>query len=147
MGSRIPDVFYVSSYFYDRAADAGLLDEKDAHAVVSPRLFKDMAEDVCDLDLKSVQSKYDRVQEEHSPYFCLDLTYAHTLLTGGFNIPDEQEIVLVKQVKYRGDYGMYHNENLIPMSLAPTDYLTIPHSLSCAVEVAWALGAGINLLS
>jgi apyrase len=119
-GSRIPDVFYVSSYFWDRAADAGLLDDdKDTHAVVSPRHFKNMAEDVCDLDVKSVQSKYSRLQEEHSPYFCLDLTYAHTLLTGGFNIPDEQEITLVKKVKYRGEY----------------------------VEVAWALGAGINMLS
>ena len=119
-GSRIPEVFYVSSYFWDRAADAGLLDDdKDTHAVVSPKHFKDMAEDVCDLDVQSVQSKYGRIPKEHSPYFCLDLTYAHTLLTGGFNIPDEQEIVLVKKVKYKDDY----------------------------VEVAWALGAGINLLS
>jgi apyrase len=119
-GSRIPDIFYVSSYFWDRAADAGILDDdKDTHAVVSPKDFKEMAEDVCDLDVKSVKSRYSRVQEEHSPYFCLDLTYAHTLLTGGFNIPDEQDITLVKKVKYKGDY----------------------------VEVAWALGAGINLLS
>ena len=104
-GSRIPDVFYVSSYFWDRAADAGILDDdKDTHAVVSPRHFKDVAEDVCDLDVKSVQSKFSRIQKEHSPYFCLDLTYAHTLLTGGFNIPEEQEITLVKKVKYHGDY-------------------------------------------
>lgn len=104
-GSRIPDVFYVSSYFWDRAADAGILDDdKDTHAVVSPRHFKDVAEDACDLDVKSVQSKFSRIQKEHSPYFCLDLTYAHTLLTGGFNIPEEQEITLVKKVKYHGDY-------------------------------------------
>lgn len=119
-GTRVPDIFYVSSYFWDRAADAGILDDdKDTHAVVSPRHFKDMAEEACELDVDSVESKYGRIQKEHSPYFCLDLTYAHTLLTGGFNIPDEQEITLVKKVKYRGDY----------------------------VEVAWALGAGINMLS
>ena len=119
-GPRIPDVFYVSSYFWDRAADAGLLDdEKDTHAIVSPKHFKSLAEDVCDLDVHSVKKTYSRIQEEHSPYFCLDLTYAHTLLTGGFNIPEEQEITLVKKVKYKGEY----------------------------IEVAWALGAAINMLS
>ena len=119
-GSRIPDVFYVSSYFWDRAADAGLLDdEKDIEAVVSPNHFKSHAEDACDMDVHSVKKTYSRLQDEHSPYFCLDLTYAHTLLTGGFNIPEDKEITLVKKVKYKGEY----------------------------VEVAWALGAGINMLS
>lgn len=119
-GPRIPDVFYVSSYFWDRAADAGLLnDEKDTHAIISPKHFKSLAEDVCDLDVHSVKKSYSRIQEEHSPYFCLDLTYAHTLLTGGFNIPEEQEITLVKKVKYKGEY----------------------------IEVAWGLGAAINMLS
>ncbi|KAI8110376.1 hypothetical protein M9435_002051 [Picochlorum sp. BPE23] len=119
-GSRIPEIFYVSSYFWDRAADAGLLDDdKATQAVVSPKHFKDHAEEACDMDVKSVKKTYPRIQEEHSPYFCLDLTYAHTLLTTGFKIPEDREITLVKKVKYKGEY----------------------------VETAWALGAAINMLS
>lgn len=34
----------------------------------------------------------------HRPFFCLDLSYAHTLLTKGFKIPDDASITLVKKV-------------------------------------------------
>ena len=33
--------------------------------------------------------------EELRPFFCLDLSYAHTLLTKGFKIPDDAQITLV----------------------------------------------------
>lgn len=34
--------------------------------------------------------------EELRPFFCLDLSYAHTLLTKGFKIPDDAQITLVR---------------------------------------------------
>lgn len=39
-----------------------------------------------------------QVQDVHRPFFCLDLSYAHTLLTKGFKIPDDASITLVKKV-------------------------------------------------
>lgn len=39
-----------------------------------------------------------QVQEAHRPFFCLDLSYAHTLLTKGFKIPESTTITLVKKV-------------------------------------------------
>ena len=39
-----------------------------------------------------------QVQEIHRPFFCLDLSYAHTLLTEGFDIPETTTVTLVKKV-------------------------------------------------
>lgn len=118
-GPRIPGIFYVSSYFWDRAADAGLITEEDAaQAVVAPHHFERVAKKVCPMDVEDIETAFPRVQEPHRPYFCLDLTYAHTLLTRGFKIPREKEIILVKSVKYKGEL----------------------------VEAAWPLGAAINML-
>ena len=119
-GPRIPERFYVSSYFWDRAADAGLLnDETATEMTVAPKHFKDHAQEACELDVEDVRKTYPRIQDDNSPYFCLDLTYAHTLLTRGFKIPEEKEVTLVKKVKYKGDN----------------------------VEASWPLGAGIDMLS
>ena len=41
-----------------------------------------------------------QVQEIHRPFFCLDLSYAHTLLTEGFDIPEATTITLVKKVSW-----------------------------------------------
>lgn len=59
-----------------------------------------------------------QVQEAHRPFFCLDLSYAHTLLTHGFKIPESTTITLVKRVQYKKEQ----------------------------IEAAWPLGAAINLL-
>jgi apyrase len=118
-GPRIPDLFYVSSYFWDRAAEAGIVDGSSAlQAAVKPLHFKDAAQKVCSLDVEGVGSKFPEVQEAHRPYFCLDLTYAHTLLTSGFKIPESKEVTLVRKVEYQGEL----------------------------IEAAWPLGAAINML-
>lgn len=118
-GPRLPDSFYVSSYFWDRAAEAGLVDGKDAvQAAINPSSFKKMAQHACALDVNTLAEKFPEVQEEHRPYFCLDLTYAHVLLTSGFKIPDMQKLTLVKKVEYQGEM----------------------------IEAAWPLGAAINML-
>ena len=59
-----------------------------------------------------------QLPEEVRPFFCLDLSYAHMLLTKGFKLNEESTITLVKKVEYNGD----------------------------AVEAAWPLGAAINTL-
>lgn len=59
-----------------------------------------------------------QMAEELRPFFCLDLSYAHTLLTRGFKIPEDAQITLVKRVEYNGDL----------------------------IEAAWPLGAAINVL-
>lgn len=59
------------------------------------------------------------VPEAHAPYFCLDLSFCHTVLTQGFDLPEQGELSLVKQVKYNGQ----------------------------AVEAAWPLGAAVHELS
>lgn len=118
-GPRLPDSFYVSSYFFDRAIEAGVIGEKDAiQATIDPTHFKRAAEEICPLHVESIAEKYPDVQEEHRPYFCLDLTYAHVLLTSGFKIPNVQELTLVKRVEYQGEI----------------------------IEAAWPLGAAINML-
>lgn len=118
-GPRIPSVFYVSSYFWDRAADAGLVDDDvTSQAFLRPQHFEEAAKKACSLRVDELTSVFPRVMETHRPYFCLDLTYAHTLLVNGFKIPNHKEIVLVKRVEYEGRL----------------------------VEAAWPLGAAINKL-
>ena len=118
-GSRLPGVFYVSSYFWDRAADAGLVDDASAtQATLAPHHFKRLAKQACALHVSAVEEAFPRVVDDHRPFFCLDLTYAHTLLTHGFKIPEEKEVTIVKKFEYKGEY----------------------------VEAAWPLGAAINLL-
>lgn len=119
-GPRIPGVFYVSSYFWDRAADAGLVnDDKAIQAKVHPGQFGRAAEKACPLDVAALEASFPRVQEAHRPFFCLDLTYAYSLLTHGFKIPKDKEVTLVKKVAYKGE----------------------------TVEAAWPLGAAINMLN
>lgn len=118
-GPRVPSIFYVSSYFFDRAHEAGLITDAEANeAMVAPRHFKDIAKKACDLHVDHVETQFPRVQEPHRPYFCLDLTYAHTILTHGFKIAEEKEVTLVKRVKYKNEF----------------------------IEAAWPLGAAINML-
>ncbi len=38
------------------------------------------------------------LQEAHAPYFCLDLSFCHTVLTQGFDLSESTPITLVKQV-------------------------------------------------
>ena len=38
------------------------------------------------------------LQEAHAPYFCLDLAFCYTVLTQGFDLPENTELTLVKQV-------------------------------------------------
>jgi apyrase len=85
---------------------------------VAPREFGALAERACSTSLADLAAAFPALGEELRPFFCLDLAYAHTLLTRGFKIPEDARIHLVKRVEYNGDL----------------------------VEAAWPLGAAINAL-
>lgn len=113
-------IYYVSSYFWDRAQDSGIISKDDAiDWKVSPNDFANKAREVCGKNLEDITKLYPAVKSDAAPYFCLDLSFCHTLLTKGFKVPADQKITLVKQVKYR-------DQN---------------------IEAAWPLGAAINDLS
>lgn len=118
-GAGVKQVF-VSSYFFDRAVDAAIVaDPKALSAPTTPAAYRAAAEKACGQDPQAVTAAFPGVPAEQATYFCLDLTYCHSLLTEGFGIADKQEFTLVKQVEYNG---------------AP-------------VEAAWPLGAAIDELS
>jgi apyrase len=119
-GSRVPGVFYISSYFWDRAADAGLLPDANAiQAAIRPQQFGEVAHKACRAgSIDDVGAAFPALPEELRPFWCLDLVYAHSLLTKGFKIKENSIITLVKRVDYKGEH----------------------------VEAAWPLGAAINLL-
>jgi apyrase len=85
---------------------------------VTPKEFGSLAAKACSSKLDDLGAAFPSVKEDIRPFFCLDLAYAHILLTKGFKIPEEASIRLVKRVQYNGDL----------------------------IEAAWPLGAAINAL-
>lgn len=119
-GNRHPTAFYVSSYFWDRATDAGIIREQDAIMWdLKPADLVTAATLACSTPIVGLAALFPKVGSDQAPYLCLDLTFQHTLLTAGFKIPESTKVSLVKRVKY-------HSQE---------------------VEAAWPLGAGINVLS
>jgi len=116
-----PRAYYVSSYFWDRAVDAGIVEDASAiEWATSPADFARRAAAACGKTHDDVHKTFGgRVHKEAAPYFCLDLSFCHTVLTQGFDLPEDAPIKLVKQVMYKG---------------AP-------------VESAWPLGAAIAALA
>lgn len=117
-GPKVPKVFYISSYFWDRASDAGLVAEDAIEAYVKPSAFVELAEKACAAGLEEIAMIFPKVHEDIRPFFCMDLSYVHTLLIKGFKVPDETQVTLVKKVEYNGEH----------------------------IEAAWPLGAAINLM-
>jgi len=78
--------------------------------------FKNAAEKACGVPLSSVRTEYHGVEEKDAPYLCMDLTFAHALLSKGFERHAWEDFTLVKRIEYDGK----------------------------PVEAAWALGAALN---
>nr|BAK78981.1 apyrase [Mimosa pudica] len=110
---------FVASFFFDRAAEAGFVDSKLPTATVRPVNFKEAAKRACEKNIEDAKSTYKHVDEGNLPYLCMDLVYQYTLLVDGFGLDPQQEITLVKQVKYNG----------------------------ALVEAAWPLGSAIEAVS
>lgn len=119
-GSKVPAVFYISSYFWDRAQDVGLIpDDKAISVVIKPSAFRTKGDLACRTPMQHLPTEFPSVEESQRPYMCMDLSFLHTLLTQGFKVPENAEITIVKKVQYKKEQ----------------------------IEAAWPLGAAINLLS
>uniref|UniRef100_A0A3B5Q4A5 nucleoside diphosphate phosphatase n=1 Tax=Xiphophorus maculatus TaxID=8083 RepID=A0A3B5Q4A5_XIPMA len=80
------NVFYAFSYYFDRAVDAGLINNVQG-GTVRVRDFKKRAKEAC-----NKMSEFPAV----SPFLCMDLTYITCLLKDGFGFKDS---TLTKKVK------------------------------------------------
>ncbi|XP_054807664.1 apyrase 2-like [Prosopis cineraria] len=110
---------FVASFFFDRAAEAGIADPNLPVAKVHPVDFEDAAKRACETKLEDAKSTYPSVEEGNLPFICMDLVYQYTLLVDGFGLDPWQEITLVKKVKYQDSL----------------------------VEAAWPLGSAIEAVS
>ena len=111
--------FYVSSYFWDRAQQAGLVPEGALQVKLTPGAYLEAAQTACAAPSGGIGEAFPGVPSgADGQLFCLDVVYCHALLTSGFGLEEAQEVTLVKQVEYRGE----------------------------GVEAAWPLGAAINSL-
>lgn len=119
--ARTDTSYYVSSYFWDRAIESGIItDERALSWKATPGTFAAKASSACSVpDTSSLLKLHPSVKPDQAPFFCLDLSYCHQLLTAGFKLPPSAPITLVKQVEYNGQN----------------------------IEASWAVGAAVNDLS
>ncbi|CAG9466246.1 unnamed protein product [Pedinophyceae sp. YPF-701] len=111
---------YAASYLFDRAIDVGIVGADATLAKITPSMYEDMAEKAChEDDAGTVKGLFRNVRKDKDAQFlCLDLVFCHSVLTGGFGIPGDQEVTLARRIMYNGD----------------------------DVEVTWTLGAAINTI-
>lgn len=110
---------FVASFFFDRAAEAGIINPSLAVAKVRPADYESAANRACATGLEGAKSEFPRVETDNLPYLCMDLVYQYTLLVDGFGLEPQQEITLVKKVEYKNSF----------------------------VEAAWPLGSAIEVAS
>jgi len=112
--------FLASSYFWDRARQAGLVGAAATSASVRPAAFLAAATRACAAPAGELAAAFPDAPTgaPDAQLFCLDVSYCHALLTAGFGLAEEAEVTLVKQVEYKG----------------------------AAIEAAWPLGAAVNAL-
>ena len=111
--------FYLSSYLFDRVSQAGLVDPEKPSGDTTPKKILAAAKKACSLSPEEVLQEFKGVEEKDAPYYCHDLSYAHSLLTVGYKLADSRKVTLVKQITYKGQN----------------------------IEAAWPLGAALNSLS
>ncbi|GAX84844.1 hypothetical protein CEUSTIGMA_g12265.t1 [Chlamydomonas eustigma] len=115
--------YYISSYFWDRARDTGIIANPKATSFTTKvQDFSTHAQKACSSEMSTlshVTKTYPDIQADAAPYLCLDLTYLKVLLEAGFKLPPTAQVTLVKQVDYDGQ----------------------------KIEAAWPLGAAINDLA
>lgn len=120
-GAGRPSALYVSSYFFDRAVDAGIIDGNDGSTIsaeVRPSDLRVAGERACSAgpEASDAAAAFPAAKAETAPFMCLDLAFQHALLTHGFGLEESKPVTIVKKVSYRGK----------------------------EVEAAWPLGAALN---
>ena len=75
-GSKAPAVFYISSYFWDRATDVGLIpDDKSISVVISPSDFRSAVIYTCTANPLSMDHRLLTDQDSRLPlWLCLSLS-------------------------------------------------------------------------
>ncbi|XP_061340831.1 nucleoside-triphosphatase-like [Gastrolobium bilobum] len=111
--------FFVASFFFELADEAGFVDPNAPNAIVRPVDFENAAKLACETELKDAKSTFPRLKDGDTPYICMDLVYQYTLLVDAFGIDPWQEITLVRQIQYQDSL----------------------------VEAAWPLGSAIEAVS
>ncbi|KAK4354841.1 hypothetical protein RND71_027035 [Anisodus tanguticus] len=110
---------FVASFFFDRAAEAGIINPSLAVAKVRPADYESAAKRACETNLEGGKSEFPHVEPDNLPYLCMDLVYQYTLLVDGFGLDPQHEMTLVKKVEYKNSL----------------------------VEAAWPLGSAIEVAS
>ncbi|PIN24283.1 Nucleoside phosphatase [Handroanthus impetiginosus] len=110
---------YVASFFYDTAAETGVVPPNAPEATVRPIHYKNAAKVACTANVDNIKSTFPLIDKRDVPFLCMDLIYEYTLLVEGFGVDPLHEISVLKQVKYKGSL----------------------------LEAAWPLGCAVELLS
>lgn len=109
---------FLTSYFYDKANQVGLIGKNIPNAKVSLRELGKAAQMACKISYKDATEKYPNVWVDSLPYVCMDLLYQYSLLVDGFGIKYQRKVTLVEGLKYK-------------------DY---------TVDASWAIGGAIDLI-
>ena len=113
------DNLYVASFFYDTAAESGIVDVDANTAIIRPIVYRDAAKKACGANVDNIKSLFPLIEDEDLGFLCMDLVYEYTLLVDGFGINPYKEITAVKNLDYKGSL----------------------------IGAAWPLGCAVELLS
>ncbi|KAL1537530.1 apyrase [Salvia divinorum] len=89
---------YIASYFYDTAAESGIVDA----ARIRPIAYREAAKRACRATVESVKAMFPAIEEGDLGYLCMDLVYEYSLLVDGFGLDPLKEVTAVKNVDYKG---------------------------------------------
>lgn len=117
-GDGQKDIF-LTSYFYDRANEVGLISTNLSNGKLSLKELGKVAQMACTVNYKDAEKKYPKIWTVSLPYVCMDLVYQYSLLVDGFGIKPRRQVTFVDGLKYQD----YH------------------------VDVSWAVGGAIDLIS
>lgn len=110
---------YVASFYYDTAAESGIVEANATKGSVRPIDYRNAADKACKANVDNINSIFPLIDNRDVPFLCMDLLYEYTLLVHGFGMDPFKEITVVKSVEYKGS----------------------------AIEAAWPLGCAVELLS
>ncbi|KAL0398078.1 UNVERIFIED_CONTAM: Apyrase [Sesamum radiatum] len=110
---------YVASFFYDTAAEAGIIEPNAPRANIRPIQYLKAAKQACTANVDNINSTFPLIDKRDVPFLCMDLVYEYMLLVDGFGVDPLQEITVLKEVSYKGS----------------------------SIEAAWPLGCAVELVS